>query len=230
MNREVAVYLDQLKKEVSTSTATTRSAGRARLIFALDATASRQPTWDQACHITGTMFEAVVGLGSLDVQLVFYRGYGECKTSKWVTTASELHRLMRPVTCVGGQTQIERVFEHAIRETEKRRVVALIFIGDAMEENGDRLCHLAGKLGRFGTPLFILHEGHDRDATAWFKELCRLTRGAYLAFELGSINRLKTLLGGIATYAVGGYTALAAYGQKHPNEARQITAQLRGSR
>jgi len=37
--------------------------GRGRLIFALDATASREPTWDRACRIQGEMFEATAGLG-----------------------------------------------------------------------------------------------------------------------------------------------------------------------
>ena len=52
---------------------------RGRLIFALDATVSRQPTWDQACHIQAEMFQETEALGGLDVQLVYYRGFRECK-------------------------------------------------------------------------------------------------------------------------------------------------------
>src|SRR5229473_4761682 len=88
--------------------------GRGRLIFALDATASREPSWDRACHIQGEMFEATAALGGLEVQLVFYRGFHECKASRWYADGADLHRAMRRVFCAGGQTQIERVLDHAI--------------------------------------------------------------------------------------------------------------------
>ena len=93
------------------------------------------------------VFEATAALGGLEIQLVFYRGFSECKSSKWMTTAAELHRVMRSVFCIGGETQIERVLSHAIRETRARKVNALVFVGDAMEEKVDRLCRLAGELG-----------------------------------------------------------------------------------
>ena len=117
------------------------------------------------------MFEATAALGGLEIQLVFYRGFSECKASRWMTTAGELHRVMRSVFCVGGETQIERVLTHAIRETGKRRVNALVFVGDAMEEKVDRLCRLAGELGLLGVPIFIFHEGRDRTAAAAFKQM-----------------------------------------------------------
>ena len=88
-----------------------RPAGRGRLIFAMDATASREPSWDRACHIQGQMFETAAALGGLEVQLVFYRGFHECKASRWFTDGADLHRAMRRVFCSGGQTQIERVLD-----------------------------------------------------------------------------------------------------------------------
>ena len=145
---EVAEFLERLKKA-----SPAHPGGRGRLIFALDATASREPTWDRACRIQGEMFEATAALGGLEIQLVYYRGFSECKSSKWMTTAAELHRVMRSVFCVGGETQIERVLTHAIRETRARKVNALVFVGDAMEEKVDRLCRLAGELGLLGVPI-----------------------------------------------------------------------------
>src|SRR5437763_2358944 len=151
---EVDAFLDQVRR----MPAVRPSGGRGRLIFALDATASRQPSWDRACRIQGEMFEATAALGGLDVKLVFYRGFNECKASRWMTNAADLHRVMRAVSCLGGETQIERVLSHAIGETKKQRVGALIFVGDAMEENVDRLCQLAGELGLSGVPVFVFHE------------------------------------------------------------------------
>jgi hypothetical protein len=202
--------------------------GRARLIFALDATASREPTWDRACRIQGEMFEATASLGGLDVKLVYYRGFSECKASRWMTNAAELHRVMRAVSCVGGETQIERVLAHALGETKKQRVGALVFVGDAMEENVDRLCRLAGELGLNGVPIFLFHEGSNPIAGRAFQQMARLSHGAYLRFDAGSAERLKDLLGAIAVYAAGGYRALADYGAKKGGEVLRLTTQLRG--
>lgn len=221
---EVDTFLDRLKR----MPAARPSGGRGRLIFALDATASREPTWDRACHIQGEMFEATAALGGLDVKLVYYRGFSECKASRWLTTAADLHRAMRAVSCVGGQTQIERVLSHAIAENQKQRVNALVFVGDAMEENVDRLCRLAGELGLKGVPVFLFHEGHDAIAASGFQQIAKLSRGAYLRFDLASADRLKDLLGAVAVYAAGGYRALESYGEKKGGEALRLTRQMRG--
>jgi hypothetical protein len=220
---DVEAFLRDLKN----APAARPAAGRGRLIFALDATASREPSWDRACRIQGEMFEATEGLGGLDVKLVFYRGFGECKASRWVASAADLHRAMRAVSCLGGETQIERVLDHAIAETRRRRVNALVFVGDAMEENVDRLCRLAGELGLLGVPVFVFHEGSDRLAERAFRQIAKLSRGAYLRFDLASAERLKELLAAVAVYAAGGYRALTAYGEKKGGEVLRLTTQLR---
>ena len=66
---------------------------RGRLIFAIDATASRQPTWDLALGLQADMFRAVKEVGGLDVQLVYFRGFGETRASKWVSDPEALARL-----------------------------------------------------------------------------------------------------------------------------------------
>lgn len=202
--------------------------GRGRLIFALDATASREPSWDRACRIQGEMFEATAALGGLDVKLVYYRGFNECKASRWMSNAGDLHRVMRAVSCLGGETQIERVLTHALAETKRQRVGALVFVGDAMEENVDRLCRLAGELGLNGVPIFLFHEGNNPIAGRAFRQMAKLSRGAYLRFDLGSADRLKDLLGAVAVYAAGGYRALSAYGERKGGEVLRLTAQLQG--
>jgi hypothetical protein len=220
--------VDAFLRDLNRAPAVRPGGGRGRLIFALDATASREPTWDRACRIQGEMFEATAALGGLDVRLVFYRGFAECKASRWMQNAGDLHRAMRAVSCVGGETQIGRVLEHAIAETKRQRVHALVFVGDAMEENADHLCRLAGELGLLGTPVFIFHEGSDATAAAAFRQIAKLSRGAYLSFDLASADRLKELLAAVAVYAAGGYRALADYSAKKGGEIRLLTAQLRG--
>src|SRR5260221_10645939 len=54
---------------------------RGRLVFALDATMSRQPTWDMACALQADMFREAASLGSLDLPLVYYPGLSEWRAS-----------------------------------------------------------------------------------------------------------------------------------------------------
>jgi hypothetical protein len=219
--------VDAFLRDLQRAPAVRSGGGRGRLIFALDATASRQPTWDRACRIQGEMFEATAALGGLDVKLVYYRGFNECKASRWMANAADLHRAMRAVSCIGGETQIERVLAHAIAENQKQRVGALVFVGDAMEEKVDRLCQLAGELGLKGVPIFLFHEGGDGVAAGAFRQMAKLSRGAYLRFDLASADRLKDLLGAVAVYAAGGYRALTAYSERKGGEVLRLTSQLR---
>jgi len=225
---EVSAEVDAFLRDLQRAPPPRPSGGRGRLIFALDATASREPSWDRACRIQGEMFEATAALGGLDVKLVYYRGFNECKASRWMSNAADLHRVMRAVSCLGGETQIERVLAHALAETKRQRVNALVFVGDAMEEEVDRLCQLAGELGLNGVPIFLFHEGDNPIVARAFRQMARLSRGAYLRFDLASADRLKDLLGAVAVYAAGGYRALTAYGEKKGGEVRRLTAQLQG--
>lgn len=197
-----------------------------RLIFALDATASRQPTWDRACQLQGEMFEAATELGGLALQLVWYRGYGEFQAEPWLTDPERLRQRMTAVQCRGGLTQIGRVLEHAVGEAGRIRLNALVVIGDCLEEPIDAICHHAGQLALLGTPAFLFQEGRDPGAARGFREVARLTRGAYCAFDAGSADQLRALLRAVATYAAGGRRALAAFGRRHGGIARQLLQQF----
>jgi hypothetical protein len=111
---EIDAFLDQVKSLGPAVTAGTRG----RLIFALDATMSRQPTWDTACKLQAEMFREAASVGGLDIQLLYYRGFGECRASKWVSQTERLADLMARIDCRGGQTQIGKVLTHARRETD----------------------------------------------------------------------------------------------------------------
>jgi hypothetical protein len=197
-----------------------------RLIFALDATGSRQPTWDRAAQITGEMFMATDSLGGLAIQLCCYRGFGEFKVAPWTTRSADLLRLMTSVTCRAGETQIGKVLQHTINETERERVAALVFVGDCMEENVDKLAALAGKLGLLGVPSFMFHEGNDPVAAFAFREVARLSGGACCRFDAGSAQQLRELLRAVAVYASGGRRALARLANEHGGAVKRLIRQM----
>lgn len=205
-------------------------ARRGRLIFAMDATASREPTWDRACRIQGEMFEATAGLGGLDVQLVFYRGFRECKASPWVATAPDLLRRMTAVHCLAGQTQIGRVLAHAIGQTKRERVNAVVFVGDCMEEDIDALAQTAGGLGLLGVPVFLFHEGADPAARAAFETIAQLTGGACCPFDTASAQQLRDLLAAVAVFAAGGPAALEDFGRRRGGAVGLLTSRLSANR
>lgn len=203
-----------------------QAAGRGRLVFALDATASRQPTWDAARGIQSEMFRAAEQLGGLSVQLVFYRGFRECLATPFLATAAELQRRMAKVECLGGQTQLARILAHTLKQTAKQKVAALVFVGDAFEEEIDHACGLAGELGIAGVPAFLFHEGGDPVARQAFEQIARLTGGACCPFDLSSARQLRDLLGAVAAYAAGGRPALARYGEGRSAPVLQLIRQL----
>lgn len=203
------------------------SGGRGRLMFALDATASREPTWDQACQIQGEMFNETAALGGLEVQMAFYRGFGEFSATPWIAKSSDLVRRMTGVHCLGGHTQIAKVLRHAINETKKQKVNALVFVGDCIEEDIDGLCALAGELGMLGVPAFIFQEGDEIVATRGFKQIARLTKGAHCRFDLSSARQLRDLLSAVAVYAAGGRRALESYSRKTGGDVRLLAEQVK---
>ena len=180
---------------------------RGRLIFALDATASRQPSWDTACALQAQMFDEVATIG-IDVQLVYFRG-SECQASSWVSNARALAALMEKIGCQTGYTQIGKVLAHTQREHDRQKVRALVFVGDAMEEKATDLYRLSDELARRIIPCFMFQEGDDPEAMRAFKEIARLTKGAYCRFSPGAASELAELLRAVATYAAGGVQALS---------------------
>jgi hypothetical protein len=202
-------------------------AGAGRLVLALDATMSRQPTWDLACSLQGEMFDAVGKDGNLDVQLVYFRGLGECRASRFARDTDDLKAMMQRIDCRGGHTQIGKVLAHARKEHERRRIGALVFIGDAMEESPDDLAERAGELGIRGVPVFMFQEGGDLAAERTFREIARLTKGGWFRFDRDAPDRLAKLLGAIAIFATRGLDALIA---RDRPEDRLLIEHLRGGR
>lgn len=203
-----------LRQLAATPAARPAPGQRGRLLFALDATASRQPTWDRACHLQGEMFKETAALGGLDIQLAFYRGFGEFEASAWFDRADDLLKKMTAVSCLGGKTQIGKVLKHALAESKRQKINAVVFVGDCMEESIDALCHRAGELGLLGVPVFVFHEGRDRQAADAFRQIARLSHGACCPFDANSAQQLRELLSAVAVYAAGGRPALEDYSRR----------------
>ena len=196
--------------------------GKGRLVFALDATMSRQPTWDMACAMQADMFREAAASGSLNIRLVYYRGLSECRASGWISDTAQLANLMSKIDCQGGNTQIGKVLAEARREAVASGVRAVVFVGDAMEEAVDDLCAKAGELGLLKVPVFMFQEGHDAVAEQAFREIARLTGGAWCRFDPGAAAQLRELLRAAAAYAAGGREALLRLSKTTGGAARLL--------
>lgn len=216
-------FLDEARRLAPAS----GGAPRARLVFALDATMSRQPTWDLACRVQGEMFAVASQAGGLSVQLIYFRGFSECRSSRWVADPRTLTDLMTKIACRGGQTQIGRVLRHVRNEASQSPLKVLVYVGDAMEEPVDDLCAIAGELGLLGVKAFMFHEGHDPDAARAFREIARLTGGAYARFDPKAPRALANLLRAAAAYATTGVEGLARLAPSS-EQARGLLTSMKG--
>jgi len=160
-----------------------------------------------ACTLQAEMFREAASIGSLDIRLVYYRGFSECRATGWISDSAELARLMGKIDCRGGNTQIGKVLSEARREAVASGVRAVVFVGDAMEEAVDDLCAKAGELGMLKVPVFMFQEGNDETAEQAFREIARLTGGAWCRFDPGAAAQLRELLRAAAAYAAGGVVA-----------------------
>jgi len=220
---EVNAFLSRLRA----TPAPRRDGHGGRLMFALDATASREPTWDHASHLQAQMFSETAALGGLEVQLCYYRGFGEFHASPWIDDTDTLLKRMGAVRCLGGHTQIHKLLEHAIDEARRGppKLNALVFIGDCVEEDVDQLAHSAGQLGLLGVPAFLFHEGSDPVAARAFQQIARLSGGACCPFDTGSAKQLRDLLRAVAVFAAGGQPALDDFHRRHGRVLLKLTRQ-----
>ena len=221
------ISVDAFLKELSLRPSFFHGTPKGRLLFSMDATSSRQPTWDTAVQIQGEMFSATSDLGGLAIQLAFYRGFGQFKVSQWTDSEAEMKRLMMSVSCLAGETQITKILKHALSETSKAKVNAVVFVGDCVEEDVDKLGNLAGELGLVGLPVFIFQEANDPIASFAFQQIAKLSGGACVQFDQASAQKLSKLLGAIAVYAAGGRNALKNLAKSQGGVVSQISNQMK---
>ena len=151
---------------------------------------------------------AIAETGRIAVQLAYYRGFREFHASRWSTSAKELLAEMTGVQCRGGLTQIGRVLTHSLTEAKRHGVRALVFVGDACEEDHDSVAGVAGKLALFNLPCFVFQEGDDARAARVFRDIAHITKGAHVPFAPGSADQLRALFGAVAAYAARGRRGL----------------------
>lgn len=224
---DVTGFLAKVEKHKTSLAARKKEPGNAcRLVFAMDATASRQPMWDSACHLQVEMFNATTAQQNLSVQICYYRGYQEFTASPWLHNSEAVREKMCNVSCLGGYTQIHKVLSHALLETKNNKVQALVFVGDAMEEDLDKIYQLAGKLGILKIPVFVFQEGSDPQVRQAFQQIAHLSGGAYTAFDASSAKELGALLGAAAAYASGGKTALEQFSLSQSTKVKQLVHQI----
>ena len=219
---DVSLFLEKVAK--ITLAKEQRASGR--LVFGMDATASRQLSWDTTSQLQGDMFLETTANGGLQVQLVYFRGFKQFICSDWVGNAQELMTLMTGVSCLAGETQIRKLLKHSLSENNKSPIDAIIFIGDAVEEDIDVLGKLSGQLGILGVPIFIFQDGSDPIAEYCFKQITQLSNGAYAKFDVNSKETLKELLRAVAVFTAGGKRALKRLGKKEGGEILKISNQI----
>ena len=224
--RSSSAEVDAFLRDVAAITPAKRTAAQGRLLFAMDATASREPMWDRACRIQSEMFTEAARVGGLAVQLCHYGGFYGFEATPWLADSTALLRHMSAVRCAAGMTQIERVLRHAKGEAERRRVNAIVFVGDCMEEDVDRLCAAAGPLRLLSVPVFVFQEGYDPVAERAFREIAALTRRAYCRFDASSAAELRDLLRAVAVYAAGGREALEDFARREGGAIKLLAHSL----
>jgi len=190
-----------------------------RVVFCVDATASRQPTWDSAAMLQAQMFHAA---GDISAQLVYFRGWnGEVRASQWFDNPAALADAMSKITCVAGHTQIEKTLKHAAREHAAKPIAALILISDSCEEEESALYAAARKLP---VPVFMFQEGRSEVVAGIYARIAEITGGALAQFDSSSAAKLGELLKAVAVYATGGLKALEA---QNGAAARLLLTQIR---
>ena len=181
---------------------------RPRLVFGVDATASREPAWDTARKVTDALFRALPG--ELDVALAVHGGSRLHTFTAFTANAATLRDRAAAITCCEGATRLLPILSRALSAQGVRVVV---YIGDVFEESPTRARQHADAMGARGIRLIVLHDIADwqarRDAE-FFADLARRTGGCVLPFDANAPDRLRELLRAVAVYAVGGTALLEA--------------------
>jgi hypothetical protein len=172
------------------------------LVFAVDATASREPAWAAARQVTDALVKALPG--ALDVALAVHGGSRVHTFTAFTSDANTLRDRAAGVACQAGVTRLLPILSASLKQPGVRVV---IYVGDVFEESVIQGRRLADAMGAQGTRLIVLHDTADpaarRDADV-FWDFAKRTGGCVLPFDASASGRLRDLLSAVAVYAVGG--------------------------
>lgn len=194
---------------------------RARMVLAVDATASRARAWKASQEVMGAMFTALPG--ELDVALAVHGG-GKVQTfTGFMPDVKSLRRIAARVTCKGGYTKLLEIFERVLK---LKRVRVVVYVGDVFEESRPYALRLAKMLAAKDTRVIILHDtvhtdarysgSLDHDDGEVFRQIAAITGGAVLPFDASALDRLSELLQAVSVLAVGGPELLETKQQTMP--------------
>jgi hypothetical protein len=175
---------------------------RPRLVFGVDATASREPAWAVARQVTDALVKAMPG--DLDVALAVHGGSRVHTFTAFTDNANTLRDRAAGVRCLAGLTRLLPILAASLKHPGIRVVV---YIGDVFEEGVPAGRALADAMGARGTRLIVLHDTADRSArrdAEVFWDLAKRTGGCVLPFDASAPDRLRDLLSAVAVYAIGG--------------------------
>jgi hypothetical protein len=180
----------------------TGAPSRPRLVFAVDATASREPAWTAARQVTDALVKALPG--ELDVALAVHGGSRVHTFTAFTNDARTLRDLAAGVECHAGLTRLLPILAASLK---RQAVRVVIYIGDVFEESLPQGRQLADQMGALGIKLIVLHDTADRGArrdAEVFWDLAKRTGGCVLPFDASASGRLRDILSAVAVYAVGG--------------------------
>lgn len=232
--RETDNTLDAERRRMNAALTEVREAragvrGKARLIFALDLTASRKASLKKARLATAAMFDTVKAVGEVSVKLVYYRGWQECRATGWHNDPGVLSGCMQRLSCKTGGTQIARVLRFVL--AEKEAVSGVVLIVDECEDDAEELAGLAAMLGDKRIPLFVFHECAVGDSSAHpakpvFERLAAASHGVYSEFDPESALALRELLASVAAFSVAGGNGVEQVEHVTTPEARHLQSRL----
>lgn len=187
---------------------------RPRLIFAVDATASREPAWAAARQVTDALVKALPG--ELDVALAIHGGGRVHTFTNFTNNPATLRDQAAGIVCQAGYTKLLPILATSLQQPMVRVV---IYIGDVFEESASEGRRLADSLKAQNTKLIVLHDtaepGARRDAEV-FWDLAKRTGGCVIPFDANAPHKLRDLLSAVAVYAVGGEKRLRAESKNLP--------------
>lgn len=205
------------KPQVDTAPAAP-AARRPRLVFAVDATASREAAWASAKKITDRMFGVIPN--ALDVALAVHGG-DDLHT--FTTFSADVDAFRKQAAAVDCESGVTRLCDIMARTLDAGGVRVMSYIGDAFEEDADEALKLADRFRLRGIQAVMLSDGAEGKPLEVFRQIAERTGGAVLDFRAGDAALMGELLAGVATLAIGGRRLLEA---QHTAGARLLLTHL----